>query len=237
MDLLTADARSFPADLPPADNAQAITRTDWQAFAALTRMKDHWDRPGWEDPHRRVYYWMLTFDGHTDLLDLTRRCQHPLEPLGLDLIPATGLHVTMLRIGDRHLVDLPVLRDLADTVEGLGVRAFTVHAHPIAGSRGAIRYSLSPWTPLVRLHAALTRAGRHHGVPGGADTASFRPHLGIAYNPTERDAKPVIDAASHLRQLPPMALTVPAIDLVELRREGRRYRWDTVRTIPLVTAP
>ncbi|MFJ4679016.1 2'-5' RNA ligase family protein [Kitasatospora sp. NPDC088783] len=234
MDQLIPDTNSFPAD-PPSDldDALAITDHDWGAFSALTRMKNHWNRTGWEDPNRRVLYWLLTFAGQPDLLDLVQRCQQPLEPLGLDLIAADGLHVTMVRVGDRHLVSPSRAQDLVRAVDDMGLPAFTVHAHPLTGSRGAVRFSLSPWTPLVRLHTALTLVGSSHGVPGGSDTSSFRPHLGVAYNPCGRDARPVIDTVAPLRRLPPVALRVGSVDLVELRREGRSYRWETLAKVAL----
>ncbi|WDN55982.1 2'-5' RNA ligase family protein [Streptomyces clavuligerus] len=125
------------------------------------------------------------------------------------------------------------LAGLARTVSEHAPRAFTLSAHPLTGSRGAVRHSLTPWTPLLRLHTVLTAAARHHGLPTCRPTAGFRPHLGIAYNNRERDACPVIDAAAELRTLPAVPLSIDRAELVELRREGPTYRWNPLHTARL----
>lgn len=230
---LDIDRRAFPS-VPPADldNPQVIVEHDWAAFAAVDRMTDHWSRPGWS-AGRRAYYWMLTFPRSPALVACAQHCQGELEHLGMDAVPEDGLHVTMSRIGDLAQVPPERIKWLAGLAEQLPVECFRVTAHPLAGSRGALRFSLSPWRPLVRLHAALTTIGQQAGVPGGKPTATFRPHLGVQYNNRERPAGPVIERVTQLRRLPPVSLDITAVDLVELRREGPVYRWDVVRSVPL----
>ncbi|MFJ4689491.1 2'-5' RNA ligase family protein [Streptomyces sp. NPDC088789] len=225
--------RSFPATAPTDPAApRAILDNDWSAFTALTRMTDHWDRPGWTPSHR-AYYWML-LPRTPDLTALTRRCQQHLVPLRLDPIPDDGLHITLSKIGNRTDVTPEQVAGLARTVAEHVPRAFTLSAHPLTGSRGAVRYSLTPWTPLLHLHTLLDAAARHHGLPTARPTAHFRPHLGIAYNNRERDARPVIDAVAELRTLPALPLSIGRAELVELRREGRTYRWNLLHTAHLV---
>ncbi|MGW0883244.1 2'-5' RNA ligase family protein [Streptomyces sp. NPDC002671] len=230
---LAVDTRAFPC-VPPADldDAHVIVEHDWQAFQAVERMKNHWDRTGWSE-QQRAYYWMLTFVDTPDLLRRAEHCQGALEHLNLDPVPADGLHVTLLRIGAAELVSQSQLQHLVALAEHLSVTEFRILAHPLAGSRGAVRFSLSPWRPLVGLHAALSALGEQAGVPGGKPTSTFRPHLGVAYNNAERAAAPVIDVVSQLRSLAPVVLDVSSLDLVELRRHGRSYRWETIRTLPL----
>ncbi|RSS82535.1 2'-5' RNA ligase family protein, partial [Streptomyces sp. WAC02707] len=103
----------------------------------------------------------------------------------------------------------------------------------LAGSRGAVRFSLTPWRPMIHLHAALSTVGDQARIPGGSPTSSFRPHLGIAYNNQARPAAPVVDAVAPLRSLPPAALDITSVELVELRRQDRTYRWRTVHSAPL----
>lgn len=234
MPLLVADSRSFPPN-PPSDleDAQAIVRMDWQAFDAVDRMGNHWARPGWSDSTRRLY-WMITFVNEQTLIARAEQCQKALAPLGLDPIPPDGLHVTVLKIGEAAAVAPRNVDALADRVQLLGLPQLSLVAHPLAGSRGTVRFSVTPWAGLVILHAALTAAGRELGVPGGSSTARFRPHLGIAYNPTPRDARPVIETVAGLRQLAPVAVTVDAVDLVELRRDRSVYRWRVLHRVPLV---
>ncbi|WP_395575382.1 hypothetical protein [Streptomyces sp. BK79] len=75
------------------------------------------------------------------------------------------------------------------------------------------------------------------GLPPRKPTALFRPHLSLAYNNRSRPAAPVIEAVTALRGLPPVDLHVREVRLVELRREGRSYRWDVVRSLPLGCSP
>ncbi|GLF98145.1 2'-5' RNA ligase family protein [Streptomyces yaizuensis] len=229
---LRSDARSFPVDPPPdPDRPQAVVAHDWDAFAALARMTDHWDRPGWTPGHR-AYYWML-LPRSPELTALTRHCQHHLAPLRLDPVPDDGLHITLGRIGHRTDVTPRQAAELARTVAEHAPRAFALSAHPMTGSRGAVRYSLTPWTPLLHLHTVLNSAARRHGLPAGRPTAGFRPHLGIAYNNRDRDARPVIDAVAALRTLPPVTLRIARVELVELRRESTAYRWTRLHTARL----
>ncbi|MEV4505428.1 2'-5' RNA ligase family protein [Streptomyces klenkii] len=231
--ILATDHRAFPV-APPAtlDDPSVITRHDWEAFAALERVVSHWDRPGWENG-RRAYYWLLTFPQATPLLSRVWHCQSALHHLCMDAVPDDGLHVTMTRIGAVDDVTPHDLDRLVQAVHDRALTAFHLDAHPLAGSPGAVRFSLSPWTPLVRLHAALGASARQAGLPDGRPTSGFRPHLGILYGNAERDARPVIDAVSALRALPPVPLSVDAVDLVELRREGAAYRWKTLHRVPL----
>ncbi|MFG3259060.1 2'-5' RNA ligase family protein [Streptomyces sp. NPDC048172] len=230
---LTSDAASFPVE-PPADldDAQTIVEHDWQSFATVERMVNHWDRPGWYEG-RRAYYWMLTFGGHRELGDLVQRCQEEITPLGLDLVPFDGLHVTLARIGDASKVSPSAIDVLADHAAKGTEPPFRLHAHPLAGSRGALRLSLTPWAPLVRLHAALTEINASVGVPGGKPTSGFRPHMGVAYNNRERPAAPMVEVAATLRQLLPVALDVSTVEVVELQRTDRAYRIRLLHRIPL----
>ncbi len=230
---LTTDHHAFPAAPPPIlDDPGTITRHDWEAFAALDRLTNHWDRPGWENG-RRAYYWLLTFPRSTSLLSRARHCQDALEHLGMDPVPDDGLHVTLTRVGAVDQVEPRDLDRLVATVRECALPAFRLDAYPLAGSRGAVRFSLAPWTPLVQLHAALSTSARRTGLPGGRPTNGFRPHLGILYGNAEREARPVIEAVSALRALPPVPLYVDTVDLVELRRESGAYRWKTLHTVQL----
>ncbi|KUN00757.1 hypothetical protein AQI95_33980 [Streptomyces yokosukanensis] len=233
MPLLSADPAAFPAD-PPADTHDpAVTAAhDWAAFRALDEMTDHWARPGWADGSR-AYYWMLTFPDDERLAALAGHCQEELAPLGLDPVPTDGLHITLARVGTPGTVTLSQLGGLALDAEDLLPSAFSIHAMPLAGSRGAVRLSLGPWEPLLWLHHELAEAGSGVGLAPKKPTSVFRPHLSIAYNNRRRPAAPVVEAVSRLRARPAVELSVSAVQLVELRREGRTYRWDVRKNVPL----
>jgi hypothetical protein len=108
-----------------------------------------------------------------------------------------------------------------------------MRATPLAGSRGAVRLTLTPWEPLVRLHAALVAANASVGLPAMKPTTLFRPHLSLAYNNRPRPAGPVIETVAGLRSLPSVELSVADVQLVELRRCGAEYRWDVLASLPL----
>ncbi|MFE8941121.1 2'-5' RNA ligase family protein [Streptomyces sp. NPDC007872] len=230
---LVNDPSTFPCE-PPADldDPDTIVGHDWRAFQEVEHMGDHWDRPGWSDQHRS-YYWMLTFSEAPELLSLAKHCQKALQHLGMDPVPSDGLHVTMLRVGPTDQVSEDQVEQLIDLTQDLPVQAFRILAHPLAGSRGAVRFSLTPWRPMIHLHAALSTVGDQARIPGGSPTSAFRPHLGIAYNNQARPAAPVVDAVAPLRSLPPAALDITSVELVELRRQDRTYRWRTVHSAPL----
>ncbi|MER5991501.1 2'-5' RNA ligase family protein [Streptomyces viridosporus] len=233
---LDVDPGAFPC-APPADldDSAVIVEHDWRSFQAVERMSNHWDRPGWSN-QQRTYYWMLTFSNSAELLHRAEHCQEALQHLGMDPVPADGLHVTMLRVGAVDQVSQPQIEHLLNLGEKMPVSEFQLLAHPLAGSRGAVRFSLSPWRPLIQLHAALSACGQQARIPGGRPTSAFRPHLGVAYNNQERSAAPVVDAVAQLRSLPPVALAIRSVDLVELRRQGRSYRWETARSLRLSPA-
>lgn len=232
---LIDDSRAFPATAPlDLDDPQKITLNDWDAFRSVKRMTNHWDRPGWAPGHR-AYYWMLAFPEERDLVAQARSCQHALAGLGMDEVPDDGLHITMNKIGDCADVAPGTVDSLAELAHGTLGNSFEIRAEPMAGSTGAIRFSITPWTPLVKLHAALHRAGQRTGVPGGKPSSLFRPHLGILYNNRDRHAAPVIDAVAPLRNRPAVTLPVREVDLVELRRDGRTYRWHVLHNLPLPT--
>lgn len=230
---LTFDARAFPAAPPPdLDDPRSIVQHDWNSFSAIDRMVNHWDRPGWQG-NRRAYYWLLTFPRAHQLTDRVRHCQNALVHLEMNLVPEAGLHVTMVRVGDTGQVARAEVDHVVEQAEALALESFEIRAHPIAGSRGALRLSLTPWTPLVRLHSALSDVNHRVGVPGGKPTSSFRPHLGLAYNNRDRAAAPAVEAAAALRSLPPVSLHVGAIELVELRRDRATYRWHVLHRLRL----
>ncbi|WP_331733451.1 2'-5' RNA ligase family protein (plasmid) [Embleya sp. NBC_00888] len=226
---------AFPPLLPTDPDApDTIVANDWSAFAKLTRMSDHWARPDWE-PGRRHLYWFLTFAGHRALATEAAIGQQVIAHLGMDPVPADNLHVTLAAIGDARHIPAHAVSDLAVRAATVAGESFTIHAHPMAGSSGAVRFSLSPWTPLTRLRDALARLTPATGEAAthGPRPRPFRPHLGIAYNNTDRPAAPVIRAVAGLRHRAPVRLDIAHVDLVELRREHATYRWDLLHRLPL----
>ncbi|MGP3949609.1 2'-5' RNA ligase family protein [Streptomyces sp. 7N604] len=232
--MLSADPAAFPAE-PPAslNDPVTIAAHDWAAFSALDEMIDHWSRPGWSDG-TRAYYWLLTFPDAPALIDLAQRCQKALECFCLDPVPAHGLHITLTRVGGPDALTHRQLETLANNAADALPGAFSLRAMPLAGSRGAVRLSVGPWEPLVRLHAALLEAGQRVGFASKKPTSVFRPHLSLAYNNRRRPAAPLTEAIAPLRSLHAVDLDVAEVQLVELRRCGAEYRWDVVESVPLM---
>ncbi|MGW4441444.1 2'-5' RNA ligase family protein [Streptomyces sp. NPDC004682] len=165
---------------------------------------------------------MLTFPDDQPLKDLARHCQESLAPLGLDPVPLDALHITLADIGSPDTVTPDQLDSLAQESEPLLPSAFSLRATPLTGSRGAVRLSLTPWPPLLRLHHALSEAGATVALPPKKPTSAFRPHLSLAYNNHPRPTAPVVHATSPLRTLPPpVELHVSAPFRPAMKRGGR----------------
>ncbi|QNA72045.1 2'-5' RNA ligase family protein [Streptomyces sp. So13.3] len=214
-----------------------IAEHEWAAFSSLSEMGNHWQRPGW-GPDTRRYYWFLTVDHAPKIADLARRCQEPLEGGGFDIVPAEGLHITICHIGDKHDVTEQTLKNLVAAAQSgcRSLAAFDLQAVPVAGSRGAVRLSLAPWAPLLALHLAVATACVVAGLKGHQPTHDFRPHLGVAYCNQETKASRVRKKIQELRNVESQQFTVREVQLVELRRESRVYRWDVKHSIPLLSA-
>ena len=149
----------FPAELPASlDDPEVIREHDWQAFRQLTYMENHWDRPGW-NPGRRSYHWMLTFDGADEVQQLVKRCQAQLPATKLDPVPLDALHLTIGRIGFTDEVTETSVRVIAEeATRHLDLKPFVLSVGPLAGSSGAARFSVAPWSPLHELHQQLISA-------------------------------------------------------------------------------
>lgn len=222
--------RPFPP-LCPASTADpdAIRNNDWIAFRQLDQLSDHWTIKPWP-PGRTGYYWYLTFDD-PNLTALARRCRNTLEYDGIDFVPDGGLHLTLLGLGNvDEMSDRQLERIIADARDRLAeFPVFDLAVGPLAGSRSALRFSVAPWCQLLELHRLLREVtAEHMPVRELDETRNFRPHLGIGYINKASHAATIIRGAEALRDLPPVTVGVTGVELVELRREGRVYRW-TVR--------
>lgn len=227
---------AFPAGLPSdLDNPAVIQEHDWQAFQAVDRMANHWDRPGWT-PGRRSYHWMLTFEGADDVQHIAKLCQTRVDAPSFDPVPLDALHITMGRVAFTDEVVGREVDEVADVARQRCMRlaAFDLAVGPLAGSRGALRFSVSPWTPLLALHRELATATQQVlGARATADTTYFRPHLSIAYANADVAAPPLMPIFGELQDLPVVKAAVSSVVLVELRREERAYRYDVLADLAL----
>ncbi|WP_446221627.1 2'-5' RNA ligase family protein [Nocardia sp. IBHARD005] len=189
-------------------------------------------------PGHTGYYWYLTFDD-SELIELAADCQKALAIGGIDPVPLDALHITMMGIGATTVVSSEQIDRLVSLAGKClsDAKPFDLSVGPLSGSRSAIRFSVAPWDQLLDLHQVLstcTAAVLPNSSAGAVSGPSrFRPHLGIAYNNTDRAAVHVIAAVTALRGARCVSVRVKQVELVVLRRDGHSYRWDTRAVLAL----
>ncbi|MFQ6394228.1 2'-5' RNA ligase family protein [Nocardia sp. KC 131] len=233
---MSATSKSpFPL-LQPASTfeADAITGNDWSAFCNLPTLHDHWTMKPWS-PGQAGYYWYITFDDRR-LRDLVAQCQATLAHDGIDPVPLDGLHLTLLNVGKVDKVSADQLSGVVTAVRAsmAEVKPFDLSVGPLAGSRSAVRFSVTPWDALLDVHQRVREATAAYQPSSRlAQTSEFRPHLGVGYINRTQGAAPLIEDVAALRDLPAAEVRIDAIHLVELRRHGRQYRWDDRAVVAL----
>ncbi|UGT63138.1 2'-5' RNA ligase family protein [Nocardia asteroides] len=219
--------RPFPPLRPHStSDAEAIRDNDWAAFRQLEQVADHWTLKPWA-PGQTGFYWYLTFADPT-LVALATRCQKELDRDGIDPVPLDGLHLTLLGIGKSDFLSSAQLSAITAVARGRlrGIRPFHLEIGPLTGSRSALRFSVAPWDDLLALHSALREATAAVCSSAGiTQTSQFRPHIGIGYINTPQSATRLIEDVAALRHFPPVSAEVTEVRLVQLRRDGKRYRW------------
>lgn len=228
----------FPLLLPDSiSDPEAIARNDWNAFSEIELLRDHWMVKQWA-PGRTGYYWYLTFND-SDLIELAADCQGALAVGGVDPVPLDALHITMAGVGDTAVVSDQQIDELVSLAREClsDVKPFDLIVGPLSGSRSAIRFSVAPWDQLLDLHQVLSictaTALPNSSAASAPNSSRFRPHLGIAYNNTDRAAAEVIDAVAALRTARSASVRVNQVELVVLRRDGHTYRWTTRAVLAL----
>ena len=228
---------TFPPGLPiDIDDAEVLRAHDWQSFREVDFMQNHWDRPGWSEG-RRSYHWMLSFHSDPAVQDLAGRCQAELVRPDFDPVPLDALHLTIGRVAFTDETVQTTVDRLVETAnrERKKLAPFDLAVGPLAGSRGALRFTVAPWAPLLELHRTLADATQDvFGEADGMRTANFRPHVSIAYCNQTSAVSDLLPLVAQLRALEPVSTSIVAASLVELRREGRTYRYDEVARMDLV---
>lgn len=218
---------TFPAD-PPVDHdlPVSVAEHDQRAFDQLEQVLSHWDRP-----RSRSYHWLISLDQHTDVLDLSQQCQEVLPKTGLSHIPAASVHLTVRRVGAVESVSPDDLEGSVSvmTQHCRTASAFRLQVMPLAGSPGAVRFSVAPWSPLLDLWRVAGIAGAGNPAP----LQHYRPHIGIAYSNQVQPEKPLIAAVQQARALPPVEAVIGEVQLVELYRTNDQYCWHTLERVPL----
>ncbi|WP_230203183.1 2'-5' RNA ligase family protein [Parafrankia discariae] len=172
---------------------------DWHHFASIDRLDNHWNRPGWT-PGRRSYHWMPTFQDATEPHTPADRCQRRLRLPVLDSVPPDGLHLTLRRLA---FTDQIGRADIGRAVEQTrarlaGTKPFSLTVGPLAGSSGALHFSVLPWAPPVAIRDGIIDAITAALGPAAVVVKphGFRPHIGIAYCNSRTDAHPTAHLAA-----------------------------------------
>jgi 2'-5' RNA ligase len=194
-------------------------------------MVNHWDRPGWTSG-RSAYYWYLTFDSPS-LVGLATECQSKFVPDDFDIVETDWLHLSVIKLAWSDEIAMgkvsQVVRRARSACEV--VEPFSLDVGPLAGSAGAIRFSVTPWEPVVDLRVRLGNANLPSLEP--TSTSPFQPHITIAYSNQVRAAGPVVSSVADAKNVPQVRINIGDVALVEVRRHGRSYKWNTVERIPL----
>lgn len=207
-----------------------------EAFARLDQMRDHWWwRPGWK-VGRSFYTFHVTFDGAPDVVEVAGYYRAALDLPTLDPVPDEGLHLTMQGIG---FTDEVTEADATAIVEAARTRVarlapFDVVLGPADADPEAVMLQIEPWSPLDELRSAVRSAiGDVWGAARVPDRAEgWTPHVSVAYSGAATSAEPLRQL---LATVEPRAArtTVTAVQLINLNRDAKVYRWSTVATLPL----
>lgn len=160
------------------------------------------------------------------------------ELLGLDLVPAEWLHLTMQPVG---FVDEVGAADAERFVAAVRRRCaalapVTLTLGPVELQAEGVWLRVAPQAAVRRVRAAV-RAGIAEvwgmaRVPEAA--GNFTPHVSLAYSNTDRPSERYAAALAGVR---PRLATVElvAIQAIVLSRDTHLYRWETLATVPLGT--
>lgn len=186
-----------------------------------------------------AYYWYLAFGDQPEVRALASRCQDVIAAPHFDLIDDSELHMTLERVAFVEDINAERLRMIQQSADRLlvGFDPLDITIGPLAGSTGALSFSVEPRDRLVALRSLLMSANRESGIPVDGDAQSFRPHVGIAYCSRRIDARAIIAQVEMLRALPRVKICIREALLVALTRNERSYSWEAVHRTLLVHAP
>jgi 2'-5' RNA ligase superfamily len=199
-------------------------------------LADHWWwRPGWQIG-TRFLAWHVTVADLPPLADHVAAYQTALRPFRfLDLIPRPWLHVTVQGIDHTSAVSDTqlgaVTAAVAEQLAAVPAPALTFDRPTL--HREAVVIPPTDPQPLRAIRQAI-RDGIEatYGPPEGAPMSSYRPHVSAAYVNAAADPAPVRAALDAL-DVPPAAVTITHLTLMEIHRDRRMYEWRTLTTTAL----
>jgi GNAT superfamily N-acetyltransferase/2'-5' RNA ligase len=179
----------------------------------------------------------LTFEDSSDLQLLAGQCQAAISFPYYDLTPPSELHLTLSRIAAQD----DITSDQLHAVEAAAKRAcdgispFDIRIGFLAGTSGAVGFSVAPGEPIGHLRDVLHEATRSAYPNAATASPAFHPHVTIAYcNSDDVPAAPAIAAVERLNSLPCVEVTVKKGALVLLERRPRAYMRQAISRISLL---
>ncbi|MEU4414788.1 2'-5' RNA ligase family protein [Nocardia salmonicida] len=197
-------------------------------------MEDHFTVKPWPGGFS-AYYWYLTFED-AELISMAQHCQQSLSSFGLHPVPLSSLHMTLCRVGAAHAIsDAAIEVVTSSAAEALErVDSFEIEVGPLAGSSGAVRFSVTPWSSIWQLTTILRSQSENVAAsPASKPISHLRPHIGIGYSNRRQEIAPIIERVTQLRNMVAVPVTVTQVKLVRLWRSQDSYQWDDVATIAL----
>ncbi len=204
----------------------------------VDNMQDHWWwRPGWR-AGRHFYACHFIVNEYADLIELVQRYQEALRPFsGLDLIPATWLHLTMQGVGFLDELDYDHVAELERAIRQKLSRTpmpvVTFH-RPVVRPEAIYLPALPP-EPITAVRNAVRAA---IGDVLGADNVElvpehvqgYRPHVSVAYSNTAQSAKPIAAALAQVITTP-VKVALDHASLLEFHRDNRMYEWTRLEQV------
>ncbi|MFB7874086.1 2'-5' RNA ligase family protein [Nocardia sp. NPDC056064] len=148
--------------------------------------------------------------------------------------------MTLLKFGSINTVDDSAIERVVENADAAlkAVNRFELAVGPLAvgplaGSAGAIRFSVAPWSPVLDLVKRLGAAQEFESGLGPVKPIEhMRPHIGIAYSAARQSVAPIVERTVGLRDLALVTTTVKDVKLVRLWRTESAYEWEEKATFP-----
>jgi 2'-5' RNA ligase len=207
-----------------------------QTWPRRGRLGDHttW-RPDWTSC-RPLLWWYLTFDHLPAVAEHASRTAEALRPLPhVDVPPSEWLHLTMCEVGFRGQVDEHGLEAGVSAVREALQDAAPVDLRlgPVNSLDDAVVLEARPLDALRGLRATVRGAMAQAGIdPVQRDEAQFWPHVTIGYLNAATDHQALMDAVGS-RGTTTTSVRADRLELVEVTRADRHYRWRTLESVRL----
>jgi 2'-5' RNA ligase len=210
--------------------------TPHPSWPGSARLGDHttW-RPEWTSC-RPLLWWYLTFDRLPVVADHATRTAAALERLEhVDVPPREWLHLTLCEVGFRGEVDEAQMDDGVARVRQAmrDARPLDVELGPVNTLQDAVVLEAHPFEALRAVRATVRTEMAEAGLaPPQPGEEQFWPHVTIGYLNAAADHDGLVEAIGHTGS-ETSSVTVDRLELVEVTRTDRHYRWRTYASVSM----